>query len=104
MRNITRAGVLMAAALSTLFAGVTAASANHGGPHCDELPANITPAHPDWDDSLDTDHDGIGCEDDSQPPWTPPSTEPPATETPTTAPTQPAPAPAAAPAEPVVEA
>jgi hypothetical protein len=76
MRNIKRAGVLTAAAISAMFVGVSAAGADHGGPHCDELPANITPEHPDWDDSLDADGDGTGCDDDNQPTWTPPATDP----------------------------
>lgn len=86
---------------SALLVTALPALADHGGPHCDELPANITPAHPDWDDSLDADDDGIGCDDDSQPPWSPPAastttTAPSTTTTVTTAPPQ------AAPATPVV--
>lgn len=65
MRNIKRAGILTVAAISALLIGVSAAGADHGGLHCDELPPNITSGHPDWDESLDADHDGIGCEDGS---------------------------------------
>lgn len=62
MRNINRAGILMVAAISALFVGISPAGANHGGPHCGELPDNITPDHPHWHDSLDRDDDGFGCD------------------------------------------
>ncbi|MGH9209994.1 MAG: excalibur calcium-binding domain-containing protein [Acidimicrobiales bacterium] len=90
MRSITTAGLLLVGGLAIITSPVVPAAADHGGPHCDELPANITPDHPDWHPSLDADGDGIGCDDESQP-------------TPTTAPLAPEPEPPTEPAPPPAE-
>ena len=94
MRNIKRAGVLMAAALSALVIigaspGAAQADLNCGDPGT----FHNMPVPPDDPNGLDADGNGIGCEDDSVfggEPTTPPTDAPPVTEAPAPEPAAPA--------------
>jgi hypothetical protein len=104
MRNINKAGILMVAAIASASIGAaSAAGAQEDDLNCgDPGTYHNMPVPPGDPDGLDSDDDGIGCEDPSvfdQPPATEPPPPPPPAP-PTTA--APAPAPLPAPAPPAV--
>lgn len=63
MRNIKRAGILMVAAISTLFIGVSPIGAQDELNCGDPGTSHNMPVGPDDPHGLDGNNNGIGCED-----------------------------------------